>query len=165
MQSLFQFQLKVSLYGILQKEISTSMLTSGCKLTRNTQSPFSWKHAGQLPESQCEFYTSYHIHQLRNSFLWQTDNRNRLVSYQGVKEFTSAWTMNVELWRWQDALRAASFTPSANGATEYTAYFPALSPGAQFVSQHSQARKFYFSVLNQRHYRCSKLLNTSSCFI
>lgn len=54
---------------------------------------------------------------------------------------------------------------SANGATEYTEYFPALSPGAQFAPQHGQVRKFYCSVLDQKYYRCRKLLNTSSCFI
>lgn len=121
------------------------------------------KHARQLHESQYEVYTSFPIHLLGNSL--HTGNRNKLVSYQGVKEFASGWTMNVHPWCWQDALRAASFTPSANGATEYTEYFPALCPGAQFSSQHGQVRKFYCSVLDQKHHRCRKLLNTSSCFI
>lgn len=123
------------------------------------------KYARQLHESSCEIYTSYPINLLGNSFLWHTGDRNKLVSYQGVKEFASGWTMNVHPRYCRDALRAASFTPSANGATEYTEYFPALSPGAQFSSQHGQVRKFYFSVLDQKHHRCTKLLNTSSCFI
>lgn len=51
------------------------------------------KHASY--EFQRDVCTSYPIHLLGNSFLWHTGNRNKLVSYQGVKELASGWTMNV----------------------------------------------------------------------
>lgn len=60
-QPLLQFQPTASLYDVLQKE------PSACMLTRNTQFPFSWKLARYLQESLCEVYTSYSVHQLRNT--------------------------------------------------------------------------------------------------
>lgn len=101
----------------------THMLTSGCKMTRNTQSPFSWKHARLLHGLSAKFtlHTLF-INEETASFGTQT---------KGTGWFHIRVSKNLlQLGCWWDALRPASLTLYAVVATEYLL---ALGPGAQFV--------------------------------
>lgn len=90
-QHLLQLQLRKSLHGILQKENPYADIW--VQDDEEYTIPFLLKTCKVIARSQCKVYTSYPIHQWRNSFLWHADKRNRLVSYQGVKEFASAWML------------------------------------------------------------------------